>query len=113
MCEGESQRERETGGNVCLCVYVCVCVCVCVGVSIEYVCVLCVCVCMSIEYVCVSCVCLLKGYLEELVRLREAQLAECVSQNKVLMQRFSDTELSHKLEKEQFEFIILELQDQL
>ncbi|XP_041961634.1 RUN domain-containing protein 3B isoform X4 [Alosa sapidissima] len=54
-----------------------------------------------------------KGYLEELVRAREAQLAECVSQNKVLMQRLSDSELGHKLEKEQLEFIILELQDQL
>ncbi|XP_076135941.1 RUN domain-containing protein 3B isoform X1 [Alosa pseudoharengus] len=54
-----------------------------------------------------------KGYLEELVRVREAQLAECVSQNKVLMQRLSDSELGHKLEKEQLEFIILELQDQL
>ncbi|XP_046689469.1 RUN domain-containing protein 3B isoform X1 [Silurus meridionalis] len=54
-----------------------------------------------------------KGYLEELVRLREAQLSESVSQNKVLLQRFAETGISHKLEKEQLEFIILELQDQL
>ncbi|XP_036395283.1 RUN domain-containing protein 3B isoform X1 [Megalops cyprinoides] len=54
-----------------------------------------------------------KGYLEELVRLREAQLAESVSQNKVLLQRLSETDLSHKLEKEQLEYIVLELQDQL
>ncbi|XP_051575058.1 RUN domain-containing protein 3B-like isoform X2 [Myxocyprinus asiaticus] len=54
-----------------------------------------------------------KGYLEELVRLREAQLSESVSQNKSLLQRLTDTEISHKLEKEQLEFVILELQDQL
>ncbi|XP_027025543.1 RUN domain-containing protein 3B isoform X1 [Tachysurus fulvidraco] len=54
-----------------------------------------------------------KGYLEELVRLREAQLSESVSQNKALLQRFAETSISHKLEKEQLEFIILELQDQL
>uniref|UniRef100_A0A8C1N194 RUN domain-containing protein 3B n=1 Tax=Cyprinus carpio TaxID=7962 RepID=A0A8C1N194_CYPCA len=54
-----------------------------------------------------------KGYLEELVCLREAQLSESVSQNKSLLQRLTDTEISHKQEKEQLEFIILELQDQL
>ncbi|KAJ8291018.1 hypothetical protein GJAV_G00020460 [Gymnothorax javanicus] len=54
-----------------------------------------------------------KGYLEELVRLREAQLAESVSQNKALLQRLSDTDINHKLEKEQLEYIVLELQDQL
>ncbi|XP_076869038.1 RUN domain-containing protein 3B isoform X2 [Brachyhypopomus gauderio] len=54
-----------------------------------------------------------KGYLEELVRLREAQLSESVSQNKALLKRFTEADLSHKLEKEQLEFIILELQDQL
>ncbi|KAK3515753.1 hypothetical protein QTP70_030196 [Hemibagrus guttatus] len=53
------------------------------------------------------------GYLEELVRLREAQLSESVSQNKSLLQRFAEASISHKLEKEQLEFIILELQDQL
>ncbi|XP_040290473.1 RUN domain-containing protein 3B isoform X1 [Bufo bufo] len=54
-----------------------------------------------------------KGYLEELVRLREAQLSDSVTQNKLLLQRIKDTELSHKLEKEQLEYIIVELQDQL
>ncbi|MBN3280329.1 RUN3B protein, partial [Polyodon spathula] len=54
-----------------------------------------------------------KGYLEELVRLREAQLSESVSQNKALLQRLEDTDVNHKLEKEQLEYIVLELQDQL
>ncbi|XP_051871864.1 RUN domain-containing protein 3B isoform X4 [Pristis pectinata] len=54
-----------------------------------------------------------KGYLEELVRLREAQLAESVAQNKIVLQQMEETDLNHKLEKEQLEFIILELQDQL
>ncbi|XP_023256538.1 RUN domain-containing protein 3B isoform X3 [Seriola lalandi dorsalis] len=54
-----------------------------------------------------------KGYLEELVRLREAQLSEAVSHNKALQQNLADTHLSHTLEKEQLEYIILELQDQL
>ncbi|XP_039885650.1 RUN domain-containing protein 3B [Simochromis diagramma] len=54
-----------------------------------------------------------KGYLEELVRLREAQLSEAVSQSKALQQSLADTHLSHTLEKEQLEYIILELQDQL
>ncbi|XP_037640692.1 RUN domain-containing protein 3B [Sebastes umbrosus] len=54
-----------------------------------------------------------KGYLEELVRLREAQLSEAVSHNKSLQQSLADTHLSHTLEKEQLEYIVLELQDQL
>ncbi|XP_029694131.1 RUN domain-containing protein 3B isoform X2 [Takifugu rubripes] len=54
-----------------------------------------------------------KGYLEELVRLREAQLSEAMSKNKSLQQSLTDTHLTHTLEKEQLEFIILELQDQL
>ncbi|XP_068094668.1 RUN domain-containing protein 3B isoform X1 [Hyperolius riggenbachi] len=54
-----------------------------------------------------------KGYLEELVRLREVQLADSVSQNKLLLQRIKDIDLNHKLEKEQLEYIIVELQDQL
>ncbi|KAM4704743.1 RUN domain-containing protein 3B isoform 5-T5 [Rhinophrynus dorsalis] len=54
-----------------------------------------------------------KGYLEELVRLREVQLSDSVSQNKLLLQRIEDSELTHKLEKEQLEYIIVELQDQL
>lgn len=52
-------------------------------------------------------------YLEELVRLRDAQLSESVSQNKALLQRFADADVGQKVEKEQLEFIILELQDQL
>ncbi|XP_061811785.1 RUN domain-containing protein 3B isoform X2 [Nerophis lumbriciformis] len=54
-----------------------------------------------------------KSYLEELVRLREAQLAEATTHHKALQQSLVDTHLSHLLEKEQLEFIILELQDQL
>ncbi|XP_015708875.1 RUN domain-containing protein 3B [Coturnix japonica] len=54
-----------------------------------------------------------KGYLEELVRLRENQLSESVSQNKLLLQRIEDMDLAHKMEKEQLEYIIMELQDQL
>ncbi|XP_076593584.1 RUN domain-containing protein 3B isoform X2 [Chaetodon auriga] len=54
-----------------------------------------------------------KGYLEELVRLREAQLSEAVSHNKALQQSLADAHLSHTLEKEQLEYVVLELQDQL
>ncbi|KAG9342823.1 hypothetical protein JZ751_015695 [Albula glossodonta] len=54
-----------------------------------------------------------KGYLEELVRLREAQLAKAVAQNKVVLQRLSEMEVTHKLEKEQLQYIVRELQDQL
>ncbi|XP_057689934.1 RUN domain-containing protein 3B [Corythoichthys intestinalis] len=54
-----------------------------------------------------------KAYLEELVRLREAQLAEASSHHKALEQSLVDMHLSHTLEKEQLELIILELQDQL
>uniref|UniRef100_A0A3Q3LI81 RUN domain-containing protein 3B n=1 Tax=Labrus bergylta TaxID=56723 RepID=A0A3Q3LI81_9LABR len=54
-----------------------------------------------------------KGYLEELVRLREAQLSEAMSHNKALQQGLTDMHLSHTLEKEQLEYIVLELQDQL
>ncbi|KAL7393111.1 hypothetical protein ABVT39_006517 [Epinephelus coioides] len=54
-----------------------------------------------------------KGYLEELVRLREAQLSEAMSHNKALQQSLADTHVSHTLEKEQLEYIVLELQDQL
>ncbi|KAM6935290.1 RUN domain-containing protein 3B isoform 1-T1 [Lycodopsis pacificus] len=54
-----------------------------------------------------------KGYLEELVCLREAQLSQAVSHNKALQQSLEDAHLSHTLEKEQLEYIVLELQDQL
>lgn len=59
------------------------------------------------------CVCVPQGYLEELVRLREVQLSEAVSQNKALQHSLADTHVSHTLEKQQLEYIILELQDQL
>ncbi|XP_044280847.1 RUN domain-containing protein 3B [Varanus komodoensis] len=54
-----------------------------------------------------------KGYLEELVRLRETQLAESISQKKLLRQKIEAMDLAHKMEKEQLEYIIVELQDQL
>ncbi|XP_013885097.1 RUN domain-containing protein 3B [Austrofundulus limnaeus] len=54
-----------------------------------------------------------KGYLEELVRIREAQLSEAVSHNKALQQSLAEAQLSHTLDKQQLEFIILELQNQL
>nr|XP_056713386.1 RUN domain-containing protein 3B isoform X3 [Euleptes europaea] len=54
-----------------------------------------------------------KGYLEELVRLREAKLAESITQNKLLHQKIEATDVAHKMEKEQLEYIIVELQDQL
>lgn len=57
--------------------------------------------------------CVHQCYLEEMVRLREAQLSQVIPQNKALQQRLTDTHLSHTLEKEQLEYIVLELQDQL
>ncbi|XP_048367194.1 RUN domain-containing protein 3B isoform X1 [Sphaerodactylus townsendi] len=54
-----------------------------------------------------------KGYLEELVRLREAKLAESITQNKLLHQKIEAIDVAHKMEKEQLEYIIVELQDQL
>ncbi|XP_061443659.1 RUN domain-containing protein 3B isoform X3 [Rhineura floridana] len=54
-----------------------------------------------------------KGYLEELVRLRETQLSESISQKKLLRQKIEAMDLAHKMEKEQLEYIIVELQDQL
>lgn len=69
--------------------------------------------CMCSRLINLMCICVPQGYLEELVRLREAQLSEAVSQSKALQQSLADTHLSHTLEKEQLEYIILELQDQL
>ncbi|XP_033836391.1 RUN domain-containing protein 3B isoform X1 [Periophthalmus magnuspinnatus] len=54
-----------------------------------------------------------KSYLEELVRLREAQLSQAVSQNRALEQSLTDAQLSHTMDKQQLDYIILELQDQL
>lgn len=68
---------------------------------------MCACVCTRAR------VCVFQGYLEELVCLREAQLSEAVSQNKALQHSLADTHVSHTLEKQQLEYIILELQDQL
>ncbi|KAG7282171.1 hypothetical protein CRUP_034918 [Coryphaenoides rupestris] len=53
------------------------------------------------------------SYLEDLVRLREVQLSKAMSSNKGLEHQLADTHLSHSMEKEQLEYIILELQDQL
>ncbi|KAJ8004968.1 hypothetical protein DPEC_G00141780 [Dallia pectoralis] len=54
-----------------------------------------------------------KSYLEEMVHLREVQLSQVVSQNEALQHRLADTHLTHTLEKEQLEYVILELQHQL
>ncbi|XP_062983432.1 RUN domain-containing protein 3B isoform X2 [Elgaria multicarinata webbii] len=54
-----------------------------------------------------------KGYLEELVHLRETQLAESISQKKLLRQKIETMNLAYKMEHEQLEYIIVELQDQL
>ncbi|XP_030226751.1 RUN domain-containing protein 3B isoform X1 [Gadus morhua] len=54
-----------------------------------------------------------KSYLEDLVRLREVQLSKSISNNSALEQQLADTHLSHSMEKEQLEYIILELQNQL
>ena len=72
-----------------------------------------VCVCVSV-FVCVF-VRLIssQSYLEDLVRLREVQLSKSISNNSALEQQLADTHLSHSMEKEQLEYIILELQNQL
>ena len=54
-----------------------------------------------------------QSYLEDLVRLREVQLSKSISNNTALEQQLADTHLSHSMEKEQLEYIILELQNQL
>ena len=54
-----------------------------------------------------------QSYLEDLVRLREVQLSKSISNNSALEQQLADTHLSHSMEKEQLEYIILELQNQL
>lgn len=54
-----------------------------------------------------------QGYLEELVRRREDKLAESITQNKLLRQKIEAMDVAHKMEKEQLEYIIVELQDQL
>ncbi|XP_077108635.1 RUN domain-containing protein 3A isoform X3 [Ranitomeya variabilis] len=54
-----------------------------------------------------------KGYLEELVRLRESQLKNLEAENKRLTQRLSEQVEQSLQEKHQLEGVILELQEQL
>uniref|UniRef100_A0A6I8PDQ4 RUN domain containing 3A n=1 Tax=Ornithorhynchus anatinus TaxID=9258 RepID=A0A6I8PDQ4_ORNAN len=54
-----------------------------------------------------------KGYLEELVRLRESQLKDLEAENKRLQRRLDEATGQHQLEKRELEGVILELQEQL
>ncbi|XP_041940821.1 RUN domain-containing protein 3A isoform X2 [Alosa alosa] len=54
-----------------------------------------------------------KGYLEELVRLRESQLKNVETENKKLSSRLHELETQSQQEKKELESIILELQAQL
>ncbi|KAI3365283.1 hypothetical protein L3Q82_010371, partial [Scortum barcoo] len=54
-----------------------------------------------------------KGYLEELVRLRESQLKNTETENKRLKARLEELQSHSQLEKKELEAIILELQEQL
>ncbi|XP_063079444.1 RUN domain-containing protein 3A isoform X3 [Engraulis encrasicolus] len=54
-----------------------------------------------------------KGYLEELVRLRESQLKTAETENKKLSSRLHELEMQSQEEKKDLESIILELQAQL
>ncbi|XP_068119273.1 RUN domain-containing protein 3A isoform X3 [Hyperolius riggenbachi] len=54
-----------------------------------------------------------KGYLEELVRLRESQLKNLEAENKRLTQRLQEHGEQSLQEKHQLEGVILELQEQL
>ncbi|XP_073463850.1 RUN domain-containing protein 3A isoform X4 [Aquarana catesbeiana] len=54
-----------------------------------------------------------KGYLEELVRLRESQLKNLEAENKRLTQRIQEQGEQSLQEKHQLEGVILELQEQL
>ncbi|KAG9474293.1 hypothetical protein GDO78_004544 [Eleutherodactylus coqui] len=54
-----------------------------------------------------------KGYLEELVRLRESQLKNLEAENKRLTQRLNEQAEQSLQEKHQLEGVILELQEQL
>uniref|UniRef100_A0A4W4HAD4 RUN domain-containing protein n=1 Tax=Electrophorus electricus TaxID=8005 RepID=A0A4W4HAD4_ELEEL len=54
-----------------------------------------------------------KGYLEELVRLRESQLKNLETENKRLNARLEELQLESQQEKRELEGIILELQEQL
>ncbi|XP_031456734.1 LOW QUALITY PROTEIN: RUN domain-containing protein 3A [Phasianus colchicus] len=54
-----------------------------------------------------------KGYLEELVRLRESQLKDLEAENKRLKLRLEEAVVQNQLEKKELEGVILELQEQL
>uniref|UniRef100_A0A3B4Y2A5 RUN domain-containing protein 3A n=1 Tax=Seriola lalandi dorsalis TaxID=1841481 RepID=A0A3B4Y2A5_SERLL len=54
-----------------------------------------------------------KGYLEELVRLRESQLKNTESENKRLKTRLEELQSQSQQEKKELEAIVLELQEQL
>ncbi|XP_030077775.1 RUN domain-containing protein 3A isoform X1 [Microcaecilia unicolor] len=54
-----------------------------------------------------------KGYLEELVRLRESQLKDLEAENKRLQLKLEEVKVQNQLEKRELEGIILELQEQL
>ncbi|KAL0984471.1 hypothetical protein UPYG_G00141970 [Umbra pygmaea] len=54
-----------------------------------------------------------KGYLEELVRLRESQLKNVEMENKKLTSRLVDMDEQFQQEKRELEAIVLELQEQL
>uniref|UniRef100_A0A8C1V1I9 RUN domain-containing protein 3A n=1 Tax=Cyprinus carpio TaxID=7962 RepID=A0A8C1V1I9_CYPCA len=54
-----------------------------------------------------------KGYLEELVRLRESQLKKVEMENKKLTAGLEELQLQSQKEKRELENIILELQEQL
>ncbi|XP_044034442.1 RUN domain-containing protein 3A isoform X2 [Siniperca chuatsi] len=54
-----------------------------------------------------------KGYLEELVRLRESQLKNTETENKRLKARLEELQSHSQREKKELEDIVLELQEQL
>ncbi|KAJ7984440.1 hypothetical protein DPEC_G00354860 [Dallia pectoralis] len=54
-----------------------------------------------------------KGYLEELVRLRESQLKNVETENKKLTSSLVEMDEQYKREKRELEAIVLELQEQL
>ncbi|XP_078146928.1 RUN domain-containing protein 3A isoform X4 [Centroberyx gerrardi] len=54
-----------------------------------------------------------KGYLEELVRLRESQLKNTETENKRLKARLEELQSQSQQEKRELEAIVLELQEQL
>ncbi|XP_077482416.1 RUN domain-containing protein 3A-like [Stigmatopora argus] len=54
-----------------------------------------------------------KGYLEELVRLRESQLKNAEAENKKLMARLDEAQGQSQQEKKELETVVIELQEQL